>query len=281
MSIDKWINLLAGTTLIEMMLTIGLGVTLGDLTTVARDWRLVLRAMVASYVLVPAAAIGLLLIFHAHPMVAAGLMIAAVCPGAPYAPPFTALAKGNVIAAVGLMVILAASSAIAGPLLLRVLLPIVAGGEPLQVNAVKMVTTLALSQFLPLCAGLAICQKAPSLAAKLKTPAARLCTLLNLALLVLILSAQFRMLAAIRMRGYLGMLLLVIASLAAGWLLAPSGNANRKTLSLVTGVRNIGVALVIATGSFGGTPAVTSTTAFGLFQTLGIALLALAWARSK
>src|SRR4051794_34950833 len=99
MNIDQWINLLAMLTLIEMMFTIGLGVKILELVPVTKDWRLILRASIANYILVPAAAIGLLLLFRASPMVSAGFLIAAVCPGAPYGPPFTSLAKGNVIAA--------------------------------------------------------------------------------------------------------------------------------------------------------------------------------------
>src|SRR5438045_1970050 len=133
MSISQWINLLASVTLIEMMLTIGLGTRLIDLAAVAKDWRLILRALLANYILVPAAAVGLLLLFNASPMVAAGFLIVAVCPGAPYAAPFTALARGNVVAATGLMVILAASSAMAAPLLLRFLLALVEAQS--QVNA--------------------------------------------------------------------------------------------------------------------------------------------------
>jgi BASS family bile acid:Na+ symporter len=279
MNINQWINLLATVTLMEMMLTIGLGVTIAQLLAVGRNWRVVLRAMLANYVVVPAAAIGLLLLFKATPMVAAGFVIAAVCPGAPYGPPFTSLAKGNVITAVGLMVILAGSSAIVAPLLLRLLLPLVAGGQELQVNAVKMVMTLAVSQFLPLCAGLFVCQKRPALAAKLKKPAGRLCTLLNLALLGIILSVQFRMLAQIRLAGYVGMLSLVTLALLAGWIFGESSSSNRKTMAVTTAVRNVGVALVIASSSFAGTAAVTAATAYGLFQTVAIALLALGWGR--
>jgi bile acid:Na+ symporter, BASS family len=59
------------------------------------------RAVVANYTLVPAAALGLLLLFHASPMIAVGLLVAAVCPGALYGPRFTAMAKGNVALAWG------------------------------------------------------------------------------------------------------------------------------------------------------------------------------------
>ena len=81
MTIDRLINILVTVTFIEMMVAIGLGVPFAELTGVARDWRLVARASLANYVCVPAVAVGLLLLFHAHPMVAAGFLILATCPG--------------------------------------------------------------------------------------------------------------------------------------------------------------------------------------------------------
>src|SRR5262249_26396522 len=124
MTIDQLINVLVTITLIEMMVAIGLDVTFVDLVSVVRNWRLVARAALANYVCVPAVTVGLLLLFAPHPRVAAGFLILAVCPGAPYGPPFTAIAKGNVAVAIGLMVILAGSSAILAPILLYYLLPL-------------------------------------------------------------------------------------------------------------------------------------------------------------
>ena len=143
--IDRLINILVTITLIEMMVAIGLGVKFADLIGVASNWRLVGRAALANYVCVPAAAFGLLCLFDPHPMVAAGFLILAVCPGAPYGPPLTAVAKGNTPAAVGLMVILAGSSAIVAPLLLSLLLPLVSGNHALTVDATKVVATLLAS----------------------------------------------------------------------------------------------------------------------------------------
>jgi BASS family bile acid:Na+ symporter len=50
-------------------------------------------------------------------------------------------------------------------------------------------------------------------------------------------------------------------------------------MALTTSLRNVGVGLVIAPGSFAGTPAVTAALVYGLFEILGSLLLALAWAR--
>jgi BASS family bile acid:Na+ symporter len=286
MTIDQVINLLASVTLFELMVTIGLGVTFADLVGTARDWRLLARAALANYVCVPAAAVGLLLLFRPHtqvpadfPLIAAGFLIAAVCPGAPYGPPFTAMAKGNVVVAVGLMALLAGSSALLAPLLLHLLLPLTSGGARVQVDVLKMVATLLIAQFLPLCIGLAVRQWFPALAARLKRPAGLVSAVLNLLTLGVLLSVQFGMLIRIPLRAYLGMLALVVASVAAGWLLGGPGRANRTAMAMATGVRNVGVSLVIAASSFAGTPAVTAATAFALFQTVLMALVALGWGR--
>src|SRR5262245_34811667 len=121
---NRLINILASVTLFEMMVTVGLGVTIADLGRVAKDWALLSQAALANYVFFPAVAVELLLALVADPLVAAGVLIPAVCPGAPFGPPFTAMARGNVVVAVGLMTILAASSAIVAPLLLQLLLPL-------------------------------------------------------------------------------------------------------------------------------------------------------------
>jgi BASS family bile acid:Na+ symporter len=183
MTIDRLINLLVSITLVEMMVAIGLGVTFTDVASLARNRRLVAQALLANYVGVPAAAVGVLLLFQAQPLAAAGILTAAVCPGAPYGPPFTSMARGNVVVAVGLMLMLAGSSALLAPLLLHFLLPLMAGDQALHVDVVKMVGTLFLAQLLPLCGGLVMHQWRPLLAAKLRKPASLLSTVLNLLML--------------------------------------------------------------------------------------------------
>lgn len=280
MSINSIINLLVTITLLEMMATIGLGVTLSQVTSVAKDVRLVTRAAIANYLLVPAAALALLTVFHAHPMVAAGFLIAAVCPGAPYGPPFTAMAKGNVAVSVGLMVILAGSSALIAPLLLHFMLPLIASDERLKVNALKMVGTLLFTQFIPLCVGLAIREKRLALADKMVGPAKKISTALNLVVFAFILYVQWDTLAAISLKGFFGMFLLVLATFVVGLALGGADVATRRAMTATTAVRNVGVSLVIATGSFPGSPAVTAALAYAVFQTILLALCVLVWGKA-
>jgi BASS family bile acid:Na+ symporter len=279
MTIDQLINALATVTLVELMVTIGLSVTFAEVAGVAGNWRLVGKAVLANYVCVPAAAVGLLLLFQATPLVAAGFLIAAVCPGAPYGPPFTGIAKGNVVVSVGLMVLLAGSSALLAPILLHLLLPVMSGEASLQVNAAQMVGTLLIAQFLPLGVGLGVRRWRPALADRLKKPATQLSKVLNLLLLGVVLTVQFDLLIGIPFRAYAGMTVLVFAAVAAGWLLGGPGGDNRTAMVMATAVRNVGVALVIATSSFPGTASVTAATTFGIFQTVIMALVALGWGR--
>jgi bile acid:Na+ symporter, BASS family len=280
MTVNQFVSLLAPLTLIEMMVTLGLGVKASDVLKIGKQGGLVFRALLANYVLVPGAAVGLLLLFHASPMVAAGFLVAAVCPGAPYAPPFTAMAKGQVNVAVGLMVLLAASSAVVAPLLLGFLLPIIAGNTPVNIDVLKMIGTLLGAQLLPLGLGLWIRHSRPAFAERLKKPASALSLALNLGLLTLIIVAQFRTLAEIHVRGYFGMLCMVLATLVAGRVVTRRGEESiTRSMILTTSVRNVGVGLVIATASFPGTPAVTAATAYAIFQTVFIALIAFAWGR--
>jgi hypothetical protein len=153
MSVDRLINILVTIMLIQLMISIGLGVPFAEIGAVARDWGLLLRAAAANYVCVPTVVIGLLLWFRTPPLIATGFLIVAVCPGASYGPPFTALARGNPRAAVGLMVVLAATSVIAARLLLQFLVPLATGGPTLRFDAARMVRALLASQLLPFILG--------------------------------------------------------------------------------------------------------------------------------
>jgi BASS family bile acid:Na+ symporter len=280
MTVDQLVNVLVMILLIEMMVAVGLGVTFAELLGVARDWRLVLGAGIANYVCVPAITVGLLLLFRPpDPMVSVGFLILAVCPGAPFGPACTKIARGNVAAAVGVMVILAGSSAVVAPVLLEVLLPWTAGDGTPRVVAVKIIAILLLTQLLPLCCGLCLRHWLPGLAEKLQKPANLVTAVLGLSTIGLILVVQFDLLARVGWRGWVGMSALLLASCACGWFLGGPGTDNRKAMALTTSLRNVGVGLVIATGSFSGTAAVTAATAYGIFEIVGSLLLALVWGR--
>ena len=279
MSLDRAINILVTIALVEMMVLVGLRVTFADLASTAKNWRLVARATVANYVLVPAVTVILLMLFHVGAMVAAGFIVLAVCPGAPYGPPLVEIARANVSLAVGQMAILAGTSTIISPALLHVLLPWVSGAAAPQMDLVGMLSALLATQLLPLLLGLTVKHRQPQLANRLLAPLELVTKVLNLSIAGLILSTQFRMLAEIPVAGFAGMLILLVASLAIGWLAGGPGRNDRRTMTLTTSLRNVGLGLVILTGNFAGTPAVSAALAYGIVEVLGSLAVALWWAR--
>lgn len=281
MSLDQVISLLVAVTLIEMSFATGLGVRLADVVGAAKDGQQLLGAGLANYVAVPAAAVTLILLVDADPLVAAGILILAVCPGAPYGPPLTALARGTTATSVGLMVILAGSSVVLAPLLLSVLLPLTTGGANLHVDPLGMLAAIMVIQLLPLCCGLAISHWRPALAERWRSPMIAISKILNAATLALILISQFpQLLDVVRPGGIIGMLILLGVSLGAGWIAGGPGSGDRKAVALTTAIRNVGLGLVITAGAFAGTPAATAVLVYGLVQLLGSFLLALWWRRS-
>jgi bile acid:Na+ symporter, BASS family len=87
------------------------------------------------------------------------------------------------------------------------------------------------------------------------------------------------MLAGIPMTAFAGMLILLITSLVIGWIAGGPGRDDRRTMALTTSLRNVGLGLVIVTGNFAGTPAVSAALAYGIVEVLGSLAVALWWAR--
>jgi BASS family bile acid:Na+ symporter len=150
----------------------------------------------------------------------------------------------------------------------------------MNIDATRILGTLLVTQLLPLCLGVAVRQWRPLLANRLQQPANLVSKVLNLVAVGLILVVQSHLLKEIPLRAFVGMLVLLVASWASGWAFGGREAGTRKAMTLLTSLRNVGVGLVIATGgALAGTPAVTATLVYGLFEVVGTLLLALAWAR--
>lgn len=280
MNLDLVVSPLVAITLIELMFATGLSVSLADVMGTARDWQLLARAGFVNYVAVPATAILLLVLLNADPMVSAGFLILAVCPGAPYGPPLTALAGGRTATSVGLMAVLAGSSVVVAPLLLLFLLPLTTGNAGLHVDPVEMLGAILITQLIPLCSGLAVNHLWPDRAARLRRPAIAISKGLNAATLAAVLVSQFSGLLEVRIVGVLGMLTLLAVSLGVGWAAGGKRSEDRKAMALTTSIRNVGLGLELTVANFAGTPAVAAVLAYGLIQLLGSFLVALWWKRS-
>jgi BASS family bile acid:Na+ symporter len=181
----------------------------------------------------------------------------------------------------GLMVMLVGSSAILSPALLRGLARPLAGDQPLDVDVVRITLTLLFGQVLPLLAGMAVTHWRPRTSAALVTPSLYAAKILNLVFFTLVVVAQYKLILQIRPLAWAGMLALLLGSVFVGWACGGADGGDRRAMALTTAVRNKGVAMVIATSAFAGTPAVSAAMIYGLASFLGALLLAVGWARLK
>jgi BASS family bile acid:Na+ symporter len=262
------IKLLNITALVALMISIGMTVKVQEVAASARHLGLATLGVIANYALIPAATVGLLTAFQPDPLVSAGFLTLAVCPGAPLGPAFARIAHGDVSTATGLMFILAGLSAVISPALLGILLDWVAPTHNIVIAFFPILFTLILSQMLPLAFGLALHHWRPGLVQTVAKPISFLANFLLIALIATIIFDQYETLAEIGGRAWAGMAALSIGSLAIGWICCGSDPFRQKSMALTAGTRNVAVGLVIVGDSLAKTPAVTAVVAYGLLSTL-------------
>jgi BASS family bile acid:Na+ symporter len=262
-----------------MMMAVGLGVAFDDVISAARNWRRLARALAANYLVVPAAALFLAEFLGDSESLVVGFLIVAVFPGASYGPPFTTFARGDLSLSVGLMVLLAASSAIVGPVLLRLMLELTSVQTSITVDVPRVVGLLALTQLAPLGAGIIIRRFAPEVAARLRAPAELLGKVLNGCSIGCILVDHWQRPGDSHFVGLSAMLALLIVSLAAGYLMGGPGNSSRKTVALSTSLRNIGVSVVVASSHQVESAALAAVIGYAIIEITGSLLAALWWGR--
>jgi BASS family bile acid:Na+ symporter len=215
---------------------------------VLANYSLLLRALVANFVLVPLYAVIVLGILHVDDTIAAGIILMAIAPGVPFVVMSAGRKKGGSLGfAAALSLIMPALSVLTVPLTAELLLPHSENAPPLW----HFFESLVSLQLAPLIVGMILADRAPTIAPKLEPPLLVVASLSILALFVLLGDTIVRAVALIYgSYGILAALLIVLLSLVTGWLLGGPEGEYRRTLSIATVLRNIGLAITLATTMF-------------------------------
>jgi len=230
---------------VSSMVAMGLGLKVAQITAPLRNLRLVSLSLLANFVLVPAAAVGLARVLRLDERVGVGLLVLGVAAGAPFLPKLTQIAKGNLAFAVALMVLLMVITVGYLPLVLPVLLPGV------SVNPAKIARSLVLLMLVPLAVALAVNAKLPAAAARAKPLFDRLSSLGLILVVVLLVVVNFnKVLSVFGTRAILAGMLFIAFGYAVGWALGGPAADTRPVLGLGTAQRNIAAALVVGGQSF-------------------------------
>jgi len=227
------------------MFSLGLSLTMQQIIDPLKNTRMIIMALVANFVLVPALAYGLTILFNLDDTLSVGLILLSTAAGAPFLPKLVDLAKGNIAFSVGLMVLLMVVTIIYLPLVLPLLL-----GD-VEVSAWDIAQSLIIMMLIPLAIGLFIKARYKDAAAKIQPTfgmAANI-ALITLAVLGLILNFS-SMIALVGTRGILAGIIFIIIALIIGYLFGGSDPRDKSVMGLGTAQRNISAALVVGAQNF-------------------------------
>lgn len=249
----------------------GLQVNRAHLLDVLKNYGLLLRALLANFIIVPILGVLLVRAFHLSDAVATGVLLMAIAPGVPFVVLAAGQKKGGSLGfAVTLAIIMPALSLVTIPLTAPLVLP---ASEDVHVPPGHLISLL-LFQVVPLLLGVLLGDRAPAAAGKLVRPLTLVTLASLLALLVMLAPAIAKSVETVYgSRGMITELALVVLSIATGWVLGGPQIEYQHTLGIGTALRNIGLAAVIATDSFAGTAVSATVLTYLLIQAIVVGVV--------
>ncbi|WP_430506254.1 bile acid:sodium symporter family protein [Haloparvum sp. PAK95] len=258
---------------LSTMFSMGVQVSISQLVNAVRQGSLLTKSIAVNLVAIPLLAALLVRLISVEPGYAAGFLLLAVSPGAPFGPKLAEISDSDVAFASGLMAILCALSVVTIPVSLVLLLPGSVVVDPLAIG--QMVLGI---QIVPLVAGLGLSVSCSSLAARLQPPIQRLSDYTFIGLIVLLVVVYSADMASLVGTGTLGLSAIAVAvSLALGYGLGGPARATREVLATTTAARNAAIALFIATTSFSDPEVLTTVLAFSFIGVVASGVLATLW----
>lgn len=256
--------------IVTSMLAMGMSLTMSQILQPLKNARLVLLALLANFVLVPALAYLINLLLPMSQDLEIGLIVLATAAGAPFLPKLVQGAKGDVAFGVGLMVLLMVVTIIYMPIVLPLLLPGV------SVDPWAIAKNLIVLMLIPLALGLLMKSHSPDSAAHWQPVMNKISGLAILVLLVVGLGLNVStILGLIGSWGILALLLFIVGSLLIGLVLGGREPGVRSVMGLGTAQRNVSAAILVTAQNFPG----TSTLPFVLVAALLLLLVLLPTAK--
>ena len=243
--LTKLIPIAMLTFVVSSMLSMGLSLTVGQIIAPLRNYRLIVFALLANFVLMPLAAVGIAKLLRLDEPLGIALVLLGTASGAPFLPLLARISKGNLAFSVGLMVLLMVVTVGYMPVVLPLML------EGVSVDPMKIARSLVFLMMLPLAIGLLVKARLSGLAAKVQPSLGRV-SILSLALLIALLLIT-NMRNVLNLYGTLGVLasiLFIAAGSGIGWVLGGPQPDTRGVMGLGTAQRNIAAALVVGGQNF-------------------------------
>ena len=264
-----------------IMLSLGLGLTVGDFARVAKQPRDFLVGAVAQVVLLPVAAFVLVSIWPLAPELALGVMIIAAAPGGVTSNLLTAFGRGDVALSISLTAIVSLLSIVTIPFIVVFSYTQLVGGDAGDVSIAQTALGVFLIVTLPVLIGLAVRRWAAGFATRVQPNARRISALLFVLVLAAAIYQEHE--NALEYMGQAGPVTAVlnVVMMALAYLLArflASGPRQRISISIECGVQNGTLAIAVSTLLFDGGLTVVPAATYSLIM-FGSALIFIALLR--
>ena len=254
------------TFVLSSMLAMGLSLTIQQIWDPLRNVRLVILALLANFILVPALAYLIQLVLPLDDGLSTGLILVGCAAGAPFLTKLVQVAKGDAAFSVGLMTLLMVVTVFYLPTVLPVLLP------GASVSPSDIARSLIVTMLVPLAIGLFFRARYASAAASLAPHLNQISSMALVLMVVAVLVLEFSaIIGIIGTGGILAALIFLVGALAIGLLLGGIDPSTRPVLGLGTAQRNLAAAMLVAGQSFSDEPNVLVMVMLVLI--LGIILL--------
>lgn len=242
-------NLFTLAFVVTSMLSMGLSLTIPQIVEPLKHTRLVIMALLANFVIVPAVAFLLSRVIPLSQENQIGLLLIGCAAGAPFLPKLAQIAKANVPFAVGLMALLVVATVIYLPIVLPLLLP------GIQVDAAAIAIQLIVEMLVPLAIGLFIKARYDETAQSLVHPITQISNISLALLIVLMLGLNInKVLGLFGSGALLAVLIMVAVAVIGGYFLGGPGSDTKQVVALGTGQRNMAAGFAIATANFASQP---------------------------
>jgi predicted Na+-dependent transporter len=239
-------NLMGLVFVLGTIASMGLSLTMRQITGPLRDARFVIVALLANFIVPPILAFILIRVFSLDEPLAVGLLLVSLAAGAPALPKTAVFAKVDTAAATGLMVLLVVATIIVLPIALPLLL------TGISVTFWDIAAGLVYLILIPLAISLFVRARYPEAAASARPMFTQASNLSLLFLLVLMVVLNFSdVVSLLGSGGLIASLILVILTVMGGYLLGKLGKTEAWIQALGAGQRNIAAAMVVATMNFG------------------------------
>jgi BASS family bile acid:Na+ symporter len=257
---------------VTSMFGLGLGLTIRDIVEPLRNVRLVVMALLANFVIVPAVAFALTrilpLVLPFEQDLQIGLLLIGAVAGAPLAIKAAQIAGGDMRFAASLIALQVVVTVIYVPLVLPFLIPGV------RVDTVAVALPLILQILVPLAFGLLMNARYDEEADMTRPIMTEIANISLALMLVLNLTNIGQVLGLLGTGTLTAVVLLLATGFVAGYLLGGPAASTRRVLALATAHRNYAAAMVLAGGTFADRPTVILMVLAASLINMGITLVA-------